>query len=95
MIDDGTRIIDSFLRVCKDAQPDLNSNGVITGIYKRTSFVDLFETIGELYHTLVAFHIPTKYLTIDVGYPNVKITLDYKAIKILCPEYGEEEEDNE
>lgn len=95
MIDDGTRIIDTFLNVCKVVHPDFKNNGNIMAIYKRTDFVDLFETIGGLYHTLVAFHIPTKYLNIDIEYPTVKIKLDYKALKILCPVYGEGEEDEE
>lgn len=94
MIDDGTRIIDKFLWVCKEVQPDLSEEGTITAVYKRTDFVDLFRTIGELYHTLVCFNMPTKYLTIDIKYPTVKITLDYKAIKVLL-EMDEESEENE
>lgn len=96
MRDDVTKIIDDLIRVCKDVQPDLNApQGSITAIYKRNSFEDLFQTIGELYHTLVAFHIPTKYLNIDVRYPLVYITLDYKGMKILCPVYGEEEDEGD
>lgn len=92
MRDGGTKIIDDLIRVCKEVQPDLNAyDGSITAIYKRTSFEDLYKTIGELYHTLVCFNIPTKYLTIEVAYPIVKITLDFKGMKILCPVYGEEE----
>lgn len=88
---DGTKIIDDFRRVCKVVQPDLNNNGNIMAMYKRNSFDDLFDTIGELYYTLVAFHIPTKYLNIDVAYHTVKIKLDYKGLKVLFPVYGEEE----
>lgn len=91
-MDDVTQIIDDFRRVCKKVQPDLNAHdGSITAIYKRNSFEDLWETIGELYYTLVAFHIPTKYLNIDVAYHTVKIKLDYKGLKVLFPVYGEEE----
>lgn len=94
-MDDVTQIIDDFRRVCKKVQPDLNAHdGSITAIYKRTSFEDLFATIGELYYTLVAFHIPTKYLNIDVAYHTVKIKLDYKGLKVLFPVYGEEEGEN-
>lgn len=79
-MDDVTQIIDDFRRVCKKVQPDLNAHdGSITAIYKRNSFEDLWEAIGELYYTLVAFHIPTKYLNIDVAYHTVKIKLDYKG----------------
>lgn len=95
MRDDGTRIIDDFLNVCKVVQPDFKNNGSIMVIYQRTSFKHLFKTIGELYDTLVCFNIPTKYLNISIEYPVVKIKLDYKALKILCPVYGEEEEDEE
>lgn len=92
-MDDGTQIIDDFRRVCKKVQPDLTAHdGSITVIYKRNSFEDLWEAIGELYYTLVAFHIPTKYLNIDVAYHTVKIKLDYKGLKVLFPVYGEEEE---
>lgn len=91
-MDDVTQIIDDFRRVCKKVQPDLNAHdGSITAIYKRNSFEDLWEAIGELYYTLVAFHIPTKYLNIDVAYHTVKIKLDYKGLKVLFPVYGEEE----
>lgn len=96
MRDDGTRIIDDLIRVCKEVHPDLNATkGSITALYKRTSFEDLFATIGALYHTLVCFNIPTRYLNIDVAYPLVYIKLDYKALKVLCPVYGEEEEEEE
>lgn len=95
MRDDGTRIIDDFLNVCKVVQPDFNNNGSIMVTYQRTSFKHLFKTIGELYDTLVCFDIPTKYLNISIEYPVVKIKLDYKALKILCPVYGEEEEEEE
>lgn len=91
-MDDVTQIIDDFRRVCKKVQPDLNAHdGSITAIYKRNSFEDLWEAIGELYYTLVAFHIPTKYLNIDVACHTVKIKLDYKGLKVLFPVYGEEE----
>jgi hypothetical protein len=92
-MDDVTQIIDDFRRVCKKVQPDLTAHdGSITVIYKRNSFEDLWEAIGELYYTLVASHIPTKYLNIDVAYHTVKIKLDYKGLKVLFPVYGEEEE---
>lgn len=91
-MDDVTQIIDDFRRVCKKVQSDLTAHdGSITVIYKRNSFEDLWEAIGELYYTLVASHIPTKYLNIDVAYHTVKIKLDYKGLKILFPVYGEEE----
>lgn len=91
-MDDVTQIIDDFRRVCKKVQPDLNAHdGSITAIYKRNSFENLWEAIGELYYTCVAFHIPTKYLNIDVAYHTVKIKLDYKGLKVLFPVYGEEE----
>lgn len=95
MRDDGTKIIDDFLNVCKVVHPNFKNNGNIMAIYKRTSFEDLYKTIGELYHTLVCFNIPTKYLNIAIEYPNVKIKLDYKALKILWSVYDEEEEDEE
>lgn len=92
-MDDVTQIIDDFIRVSKEVHPDLDApNGSITAIYKRNSFEDLWEAIGELYYTLVASHIPTKYLNIDVAYHTVKIKLDYKGLKVLFPVYGEEEE---
>lgn len=92
MIDGGTKIIDDFRRVCKEVQPDLNAHdGSITIIYKRNSFCHLFNAIGEVYYTLVACHIPTKYLNIDVADHTVKIKLDYKCLKALFPVYGEEE----
>ncbi len=91
-MDDVTQIIDDFRRVCKKVQPDLTAHdGSITVIYKRNSFEDLWEAIGELYYTLVASHVPTKYLNIDVAYHTVKIKLDYKGLKVLFPVYGEEE----
>lgn len=94
MRDESTKIIDDLIRVCKDIHPDLDApEGAITGIYKRTSFEHLFQTIGDLYHTLVCFNIPTNYLTIKVEYPLVYITLDYKGMKILCPTYDEEEDE--
>ena len=94
MRDASTKIIDDLIRVCKEVQPDLNApDGSITALYKRTSFEDLFKTIGDLYHTLVCFNVPTKYLTIDVAYPIVKITLDYKGMEILCPVYEEDDEE--
>lgn len=34
-------------------------------------------------------------MLVDIKYPFVYITLDYKGMKILCPTYGEEEEDEE
>lgn len=91
MRDSGTKIIDDFLNVCKVVQPDFNNNGSIMVTYKRSSFEHLYKTIGELYDTLVCFNIPTKYLNIDIEYTKVKIKLDYKALKILCPVYDEEE----
>lgn len=92
MIDDGTKIIDDFRRVCKEVQPDLNApDGSITALYKRISFWDLFDAIGALYRKLVAFNIPTQYLSIKITPTLVYITLDYKGMKILCPVYGEEE----
>lgn len=95
MRDASTEIIDDMLEACKVGHPDFNAHGFISAVYDRYYFEDLFQTIGDLYHTLVAFHIPTKYLKIDVGVNSVWITLDYKGLKILCPEYGEEEEDEE
>lgn len=94
MRDDGTKIIDDFRRVCKEVQPNLNAHdGSITVIYKRNSFCHLFDAIGELYYTLVAFHIPTKYLNIDITEDLVKIKMDYKGLKALF--YADEEEDEE
>lgn len=96
MRDESTQIIDELISICKVANPDLNvDHGTITAIYDMNSFEHLFQTIGDLYHTLVCFNIPTKYLRIDIKYPFVYITLDYKGMKILCPTYGEEEEDEE
>ena len=95
-MDDVTQIIDDFRRVCKKVQPDLTAHdGSITVIYKRNSFCHLFDAIGELYYTLVAFHIPTKYLNIDITEDLVKVKLDYKGLKLMFPEYGEEGEDEE
>lgn len=91
-MDDVTQIIDDFRRVCKKVQPDLNAHdGSITAIYKRNSFEDLWEAIGELYYTCVAFHIPTKCLSIDITDTLVKIKLSYKGLKVLLPVYPEEE----
>lgn len=95
MRDDGTRIIDAFLSVCKVVQQDFDNNGSIMTMYQRTSFEDLYKTIGELYHTLVCFNIPTQYLTIFIDYPVVKFKLDYKALKILYSVYGKEDEEEE
>lgn len=93
MRDDGTKIIDDFRRVCKEVQPNLNAHdGSITVIYKRNSFCHLFDAIGELYYTCVAFHISTKCLSVDITDTLVKITLSYKGLKVLFPVYGEEEE---
>lgn len=93
MRDESTEIIDDILEACKVGHPDFDAASSISAVYDRYYFDDLFKTIGDLYHTLVAFHIPTKYLKIDVGANSVWITLDYKGLKILCPEYGEEEEE--
>lgn len=91
-MDDVTQIIDDFIRVSKEVHPDLDApDGSITSIYKRDSFGNLWEAIGELYYTFVAFHIPTKYLSIDITDTLVKITLSYKGLKVLFPVYGEEE----
>ena len=91
MRDESTEIIDDIMEVCKVVHPDFDTHGSISAVYKRNSFEKLFDTIGALYHTLVAFHIPTKYLNIDVAYHTVKIKLDYKGLKVLFPVYGEEE----
>lgn len=91
-MNDVTQIIDDFISVSKEVHPNLDaSNGSIALSYKRNSFEDLWKAIGELYYTCVAFHIPTKYLNIDVAYHTVKIKLDYKGLKVLFPVYGEEE----
>lgn len=91
-MDDVTQIIDDFIRVSKVVHPDLDApDGSITSIYKRDSFGNLWEAIGELYYTFVAFHIPTKCLSIDITDTLVKITLSYKGLKVLFPVYGEEE----
>lgn len=95
MRDESTEIIDDILEACKVGHPNFNTTGFVSAVYERNYFEDIFKTIGDLYHTLVTFHIPTKYLKIDVGANSVWITLDYKGLKILCPEYGEEEEDEE
>ena len=95
MRDDDLKIIDGFLNVCKVAHPDFKSSGTIMAIYKRDSFDHLFETIADLYYRLVAFHIPTKYLNIDITEDLVKVKLDYKGLKLMFPKYGEEEEDEE
>lgn len=90
-MDDVTQIIDDFIRVSKEVHPDLDApDGSITSIYKRNSFEDLWEAIGELYYTCVAFHIPTKCLSVDITDTLVKITLSYKGLKVLFPVYGEE-----
>lgn len=91
MRDKSTEIIDDILEVGKVVHPDFDTHGSISAVYKRNYFEDLFACIGDLYHTLVCFHIPTKYLNIDVGATSVRITLDYRGLKILCPVYGEEE----
>lgn len=91
-MDDVTQIIDDFIRVSKEVHPDLDApDGSITSIYKRNSFEDLWEAVGELYYTCVAFHIPTKCLSVDITDTLVKITLSYKGLKVLFPVYGEEE----
>lgn len=92
-MDDVTKIIDDFISVSKEVHPNLDApDGSITSIYKRNSFENLWEAIGELYYTCVAFHIPTKCLSIDVTDTLVKITLSYKGLKVLLPVYPEEEE---
>lgn len=92
MNDDVNKIINDLIRVCKEVQPDLNApDGSITALYNRTSFWDLFDAIGELYRKLVAFNIPTQYLSIKIAPTLVYITLDYKGMKILCPVDVEEE----
>ena len=93
MRDDSTEIIDDILEVCKVVHPDFDTHGSISAVYKRNSFEDLFDTIGDLYHTLVAFHMPTKYLNIDITEDLVKIKMDYKCLKALF--YADEEEDEE
>lgn len=93
MINDDLKIIDGFLNVCKAVHPDFKNAGTIMGIYNRNSFDDLFRTIAELYYRLVAFHIPTKYLNIDITEDLVKIKMDYKCLKALF--YADEEEDEE
>lgn len=95
MRDDDLKIIDGFLNVCKVVHPDFKSSGTIMAIYKRDSFDHLFETIADLYYRLVAFHIPTKYLNIDITEDLVQVKLDYKGLNLMFPKYGEEEEDEE
>lgn len=92
MRDDDLKIIDGFLNVCKVVHPDFNNSGTVMAVYKRSSFDYLFETIADLYYRLVAFHIPTKYLNIDITEDLVKVKLDYKGLKLMFPKYGEEEE---
>lgn len=91
MRDDVTQIIDDFLKVCKVVHPDFENNGAIMTVYQQDSFEDLFQAIVDLNHTLVFFHIPTKYLNIVIEYPVVNIKLDYKALEILCHFYCEDE----
>lgn len=92
MNDDVNKIIDDFIRVSKEVHPDLNApDGSITSIYKRNSFWDLFDAIGELYRKLVALNVPTKCLSIEITDTLVKITLTYKGLKVLLPVYPEEE----
>lgn len=95
MRDDDLKIIDEFLNVCKVVHPDFKNSGTVMVVYKRSSFDHLFETIADLYYRLVAFHIPTKYLNIDITDDLVKVKLDYKGLKLMFPQYGKEEEDNE
>lgn len=95
MRDDDLKIIDEFLNVCKVVHPDFKNSGTVMAVYKRSSFDHLFETIADLYYRLVAFHIPTKYLNIDITDDLVKVKLDYKELKLMFPQYGKEEEDNE
>lgn len=95
MRDDDLKIIDEFLNVCKVVHPDFKNSETVMVVYKRSSFDHLFETIADLYYRLVAFHIPTKYLNIDITDDLVKVKLDYKGLKLMFPQYGKEEEDNE
>lgn len=95
MRDTSAEIIDEIMEVCKAVHPDFDTHGSISAIYKRSHFEKLFDTIGALYLTLVCFNIPTKYLNIDVGDTSVRITLDYRGLKILCSVYGEAEEGEE
>lgn len=95
MRDASTEIIDDMLNACRVGHPDFNSIGFVSAVYERHYFEHLFQTIGDLYHTLICFHVPTKYLKIDVGSNSVWITLDYKGLKILWSEFGEEGEDND
>lgn len=91
-MDDVTQIIDDFICASKEVHLDLDApDGYITAIYKRNSFENLWEVIGELYYTCVAFHIPTKCLSIDITDTLVKITLSYKGLKVLLPVYPENE----
>lgn len=90
MRDESTKIIDDLIRVCKDIQPDLDTpDGSITGVYKRASFEHLFQTIGDLYHTLVVFHIPTAFLTIEVEEKNVYFEMSFEGMKMLLEEEDE------
>lgn len=93
MRDESTKIIDALLSVCKVVQPDFENEGSIMVVYSRSIFTHLYKTIGDLYQTLVIFHIPTQYLTIFIDEEVVKIRLDYKGLKILYPVYkgGDEE----
>lgn len=95
MRDDDLKIIDEFLNVCKVVHPDFKNSGTVMAVYKRSSFDHFFETIADLYYRLVAFHIQTKYLNIDITDDLVKVKLDYKGLKLMFPQYGKEEEDNE
>ena len=91
-MDDATKIIDDFISVSNEVHPDLDAPyGSIALSYKRNSFENLWEAIGELYYTCVAFHIPTKCLSIDITDTLVKITLSYKGLKVLLPVYPENE----
>ena len=92
-MDDVTKIIDDFISVSKEVHPNLDApDGSIALSYKRNSFEDLWEAIGELYYTCVAFHISTKCLSVDITDTLAKITLSYKGLKVLLPAYPEEEE---
>ena len=95
MRDDDLKIIDGFLNVCKVVHPDFKNSGTAMAIYKRSYFDDLFGTIAELYYRLVAFHIPTKYLNIDITDDLVKVKLDYKGLELMFPKYGADEEEDE
>ena len=91
MRDYSAKIINDLIRVCKDIHPDLdNPDGSITGIYKREDFEDLFQTIGDLYHRLVVFHIPTAFLTIEVEEKQVYFEMAFEGMKMLLEEKDEE-----